>query len=86
MVSPQWDHAQNGVIPLAKLAEIRRLFALVEEKGAQPIHLPFFSHLRARDAFPWRGPKTIPSPLPEGMKLCHVVCGQGSGLHRGSGL
>jgi hypothetical protein len=34
------------------LAEIRRLFPLVEEKDALPVRLPFFSHLDARQAFP----------------------------------
>lgn len=70
----------------ADARRIRRLYALVEGKGAQPVRRPFLSHLGARQAFSWRGPKTFPSPLPQGMKLYRLVCGWGSGFRRGSNL
>lgn len=75
VASPNW-HQEFESVHEQTLAEIRRL-ASVEEKDALLVRLLFFSHLGARQAFPWRDPRTLLSPLLQGMKLCHLIRGRG---------
>ena len=53
------------VISLANLAEIRRLSVLVEKKGCPASSPAAFLNLDTRQAFSWRDPETLPSPLPQ---------------------